>query len=73
MNQLKEAFNSGNIPVATRYAHSLKSSAANIGATDLSERTRLIEHSFRAENLDNVYALISEIDYDILCVLEALK
>jgi HPt (histidine-containing phosphotransfer) domain-containing protein len=71
--KLKEACSGGDILVATRLAHSLKSAAANIGATDLSESARLAENAFRAENLKNIIHLISEIDRNITRVLETLN
>ena len=70
--QLKMAFGSGDIAAATRNAHSLKSSAANIGATDLSETARLAESTLRAGEFESIHALISRLDSDIAHVLKAL-
>jgi two-component system sensor histidine kinase/response regulator len=70
--KLKEACSGGDILLATRLAHSLKSAAANIGATDLSESARLAENAFRTDNLRNIIPLISEIDLNITLVLKAL-
>jgi len=70
--QLKEAVDGGHIPAATRYAHSLKSAAANIGATELSDSARKAEYAFQTENYENIHTLISEIDHHISCVLKAL-
>jgi len=71
--QLKEAHSRGDHQVATRHAHTLKSAAANIGATDLSESARTAENAFRAGELGNIHMLISEIDENFSRVLEALK
>jgi HPt (histidine-containing phosphotransfer) domain-containing protein len=73
MKQLKDAFNCGDIPVATRHAHSIKSAAASIGATELNEAARLAENAFRTKNLENIHTLISEVGQNISRVLEALK
>jgi HPt (histidine-containing phosphotransfer) domain-containing protein len=72
MAQLKEAFNVGDIPVATRSAHSLKSAAANIGATRLYETAKLAESALRAGELANINTLIAEIDQNLLRVMEVL-
>jgi two-component system sensor histidine kinase/response regulator len=71
--QLKEAHSRGDHPVATRHAHTLKSAAANIGATDLCESARSAENAFRAGELENIHILISEIDKNLSYVLDALK
>ncbi len=70
--KLIEAFNEGDLQVATRHAHSLKSAAANIGASDLSETARLTEHSFRSGDLKNIPTLLSEIRLNIERVLEVI-
>lgn len=73
MNKLSEAFNCGEIPVAIRHAHSLKSAAANIGANDLSETARLTENAFRNGELKSIHTLLSEINQHILRVLEVIE
>jgi two-component system sensor histidine kinase/response regulator len=70
--QLKAACCGGDIPLATRHAHSLKSSAANIGATELCETARLAEQALRAGEHSDIHTLISRIDYHMSHVLEAL-
>lgn len=70
---LKQSLNNRDIPAATRHAHSLKSAAANIGAIDLCETARLAENSFRAGDIKNSYTMISNIEQNLLLVLEALK
>jgi HPt (histidine-containing phosphotransfer) domain-containing protein len=73
VDQLKEALNCCDIPVATRHAHSIKSAAANIGATDLNETARLAENALRTGSLENIHSLISEIDQNISRVLKELE
>jgi two-component system sensor histidine kinase/response regulator len=71
--QLKTAYTGGDFPLATRHAHSLKSSAANIGATELSETARVTEYALRAGEHSNIHTLISTIDQNMSHVLEALS
>lgn len=73
MAKLIEAFNEGDIHVATRHAHSLKSAAANIGANDLSVTARLTEHAFRSGDLKSIPALLSENELQIERVLKVIK
>lgn len=70
---LKKSLNDRDIPAATRHAHSLKSVAANIGASDLCESAKLAENSFRAGDIKNSHTMISNIEQNLLLVLEALK
>ena len=70
---LKKSLNDREIPAATRHAHSLKSAAANIGASDLCASARLAEDSFRAGNIKNSHTIISNIEQDLSLVLGALK
>ncbi|MDA8430694.1 MAG: Hpt domain-containing protein [Geobacteraceae bacterium] len=70
--KMSESFMSGNILLATRYAHSLRSAAANIGAVDLSETAKSAEIAFRAEDLETISDLITKIDQNLTHVLEEL-
>jgi HPt (histidine-containing phosphotransfer) domain-containing protein len=70
---LKVAFQAGDLSVATRHAHSIKSAAANIGASDLSEAARRAENSLRSGNIENIQALMTEIDASVSLVLDALE
>jgi two-component system sensor histidine kinase/response regulator len=72
MDRLKEALQTGDIPVATRHAHSLKSSAANIGANDLSTTAYRTEIAFRANDIENIQSLIAELELNLSCVMNAL-
>jgi two-component system sensor histidine kinase/response regulator len=71
--KLKTAFHEGDFPLATRHAHTLKSAAANIGATELSDNARLAENAFRVGTFENILSLISQIEQDLSHVLKALK
>ena len=72
IDQLKASYAGNDIPTATRHAHSIKSAAANIGATDLSETARSTENALRSGSFDHIPALFSELDRNISQVLEAL-
>src|ERR1044072_9181842 len=66
---LNVALNAGEIPVAIRHAHSLKSSSANIGAMELSELARQAEHAGKDVNEEERQRLMPLIDS---CLSEVL-
>lgn len=53
MSELEQGLERGDIGLVTRVAHTLKSSSANIGATALAERAKIIEQSGREGRLDD--------------------
>jgi HPt (histidine-containing phosphotransfer) domain-containing protein len=71
--ELKSAYAGNDIHTATRHAHSIKSAAANIGATNLSKIARSTENALRDGNLDSVLPLLTELDLNMSLVLEALE
>ncbi len=73
ISELKSSFSGKDIATATRHAHSIKSAAANIGATNLSETARSAEYALREGNLESIPALISELDINFSQVLTALE
>lgn len=70
--ELKTTLKVGDLPAATRHAHSIKSSAANIGATNLSEAARSAENALRNGTIDNIPSLLSHIDCEMELVLKEL-
>jgi HPt (histidine-containing phosphotransfer) domain-containing protein len=44
--EIREALKAGNLPLAQRMAHTLKSNAAQLGKTPLAEASEAIEHAF---------------------------
>jgi len=71
--RLKEAFQAGDLSVATRHAHSIKSAAANIGASDLCEAARRAENDLRSGCIENTPSMMAEIDEKVSLVLQALE
>lgn len=71
--ELKSSFACNDIPTATRHAHSIKSAAANIGATNLSESARSAENALRDGDLESVSTIFSELDSNLSKVLAALE
>ena len=60
ISDLGEAFESGDANAVERAAHALKSSAANLGAMQLSELFRELEEAGRSEDLGRAGALIDQ-------------
>ena len=54
-------------------AHSLKSSAANLGATDLAALCRDLEQLGREEDMGDVLATLGTLEYEFEAVCEALN
>jgi two-component system sensor histidine kinase/response regulator len=60
VHRVREALEAGDMPLAERLAHSLRSVAANIGATGVSDAAQAMEHGLRQPEL--VSALHARID-----------
>ena len=71
--KLREAVDTGEIQLATRYAHSLKSSSANIGAEALSELARQAEHAGRMGDPGELRNLLPLIDAQLEEVIAELS
>ncbi len=74
--QVKAAFDGGPVEDAERGAHSLKSSAANLGATRLREVSATMENLLSAEDVDGARDLFGEFEEEhtrTLTALEALE
>lgn len=73
VRRLKDAISSGEILVATRHAHSLKSVSANIGATAMSELAHHAEIAGRNSNLKAMGNHIPLIEQELAELLKELK
>lgn len=62
VDQLKEAVHAGDIPVATRHAHSLKSASASIGANEISMIARQAEVCGKEGSIEEIRNLLPQID-----------
>ena len=73
VRRLKDAIGSGEILVATRHAHSLKSVSANIGATAMSELAHHAEIAGRDSNLQAMRNQIPLIEKELAELLKELR
>lgn len=76
VDQVRQAFSGGAVRDAERGAHSLKSSAANVGATRLQELSAEMERLLSAEDLAGAQArfgAFEEVHGRTLRALEALE
>lgn len=64
MGQIKTALAQENFPMATRYAHSLKGAASNLGAESLQRSALKLEMALKEGALDSLEALLSQIERD---------
>jgi HPt (histidine-containing phosphotransfer) domain-containing protein len=69
LSRLKAEVGAGNLQDATRSAHSLKSTAASIGAVELSETAKQAEDSLRAGEGEKIGMLIEQIDQKLAAVM----
>ena len=58
---LEEALAAGDAPSVAKLSHSLKGSAANVGAQDVSDLCRTIEMAARDGDLDTVRPLVEDL------------
>jgi CheY-like chemotaxis protein/HPt (histidine-containing phosphotransfer) domain-containing protein len=70
---LGQAVRDGDAALARRKAHSLKSSSANLGATDLAALMKQVEHGAAAERLDDAAVLWPTIEGEFQRVIAALE
>jgi HPt (histidine-containing phosphotransfer) domain-containing protein len=73
VRKLRDAVDAGQIVVAIRHAHSLRSSSANIGASELSELARQAELAANQGNDDIIRALLPVIDAKLHEVIAELS
>ncbi len=77
-HQVRELIDHDKTEEANRYAHSLKSLAASIGATNLSDRARdlelaLAEGRFKPELVDALAVAFSEVRLGLAKLLELMR
>jgi HPt (histidine-containing phosphotransfer) domain-containing protein len=73
LNKLKDALEEPNIEVVHRQAHSLKSSAANIGAEAMSEVAYKMEKSALSESLEVLKSMFAELQEAFEAVLAEIE
>ena len=69
---LRAAATAGDGEAVVRPAHSLKSNAANVGATDLGELARGLEADGRAGRVPDVAARVASVETEFAAVRDAL-
>jgi HPt (histidine-containing phosphotransfer) domain-containing protein len=52
LNEIRMCLKTDNLPLYSTYVHALKSAAANIGATELSEMAKALEAAGKQENIE---------------------
>ncbi len=73
LERLQAAADSSDTPTLVAAAHSLKSTSANLGALDMSELARQIEHGGRAGTLNQPQVLVARLVAEFLRVESALR
>lgn len=73
LQRLQQAAAANDIASMVAAAHSLKSTSANLGALDMSELSRQIEHGGRAGTLTNPNALVARLVAEFVRVEGALR
>lgn len=73
LEKLQQALAVDDMTLATRYAHSLKSSAATIGAIDLQDTARTAEAAGRAGNAQELRMLVPQLSKQLEQVLKELE
>jgi CheY-like chemotaxis protein len=73
LQRLQRAAELGDTSTLVSSAHSLKSTSANLGALDLSELARQIEHGGRAGTLDSPQLLVARVVAEFVRVESALR
>jgi two-component system, sensor histidine kinase and response regulator len=72
-NSLRAHFDTGNAEDLWRIAHSLKSSAAALGANRLAQRAQEIESAAREQGLEQVAPLLAGLDRELAAALKSLS
>jgi HPt (histidine-containing phosphotransfer) domain-containing protein len=72
LSKLILSVNNEEFATATRHAHSMKSSAANIGAVELCETAKQAETALRSGNSDEIKILIPLLDQKLAAVIQVL-
>lgn len=70
---LRRSFQSGETPLFTRSAHTIKGSSANVGASRVRGIAERIEHRSKSEPLAGLAVLLDELDVAFAEAVEALS
>jgi len=70
---IREAFDSRDARVLERLAHTVKGSAANLGANDLSKAASAVEKKARAEEMDNVAEEVAALERQVERLMPELE
>ncbi|HXX20333.1 MAG TPA: Hpt domain-containing protein [Candidatus Acidoferrum sp.] len=73
MRQIQEAWNSGDVALLGRLAHTLKGSSANVGANGVSEAAHALEREARSKKMESAAKLIADLEREIerfICALD---
>ncbi len=73
MNQLREAITKGDAHQLNQVAHSLKSSSANLGATQLANYCQTLELQGKSDDLTHSAAAFAKLETEYQQVIRALK
>ena len=73
MDELKKSIDTGDIAVAERLAHTLKSISANVGADSLKEKALKIEELTRAKSLNNIHILYDDLENEFEKIMKELE
>ncbi len=73
MEDLNKAINAGDIALTERHAHTLKSSAANLGANSMAEKALKIEELARSKSSNNINILFEDLSNEYKKVIEELE
>lgn len=72
LDRLRTELASGTLDIATRYAHSIKSMAANVGAEELAELARKAEMAGRAGDAAVLGGYLPRLEQQLVKVLQHL-
>ncbi|MCL1908228.1 MAG: ATP-binding protein [Holophagaceae bacterium] len=70
--EIKKALEAGNLPLYTTHIHALKSAAANIGATELSGKAKMLEEASRRGDTTYIHANTGQVLSDLGAVMEKI-
>ncbi len=71
--EARQAWQSSDLEMLRRHAHSLKGSCGNVGATELQSTCAALEHSARDELTADIPALIEQVSNQLETVSEAIR
>lgn len=72
LSEAREAYEGGDLPTLHRAVHSLKATAANVGAYNLRETAAAAEDRANEHDMDAIPPLLDDLDRDYAAVQDAL-